>query len=108
MWRLKSGSDTGGHPLLRSLNDFQGRQTWEFDQDAGSHREREAVKAAQEAFTANRLQQKHSADLLLRLQCTGKIEDQASTRGAVRIPPGVEPLPKASQLRKTHYDAFDL
>ena len=81
MWRLKSASDTAGHPLLHSLNDFQGRQIWDFDADAGTSKDREAVQAAQRAFTTNRLDEKHSSDLLLRLQCTGKIEDQASTRG---------------------------
>ena len=80
MWRLKTASETGGHPLLRTLNDLQGRQVWEYDADAGSPKEMEAVKAAQAAFTANRLAQKHSSDLLLRLQCTGKIEDQGASR----------------------------
>ena len=80
MWRLKSGEESQGHPFLRSLNNFQGRQVWEYDVDGGSPDELQAVKAAQEAFTANRLTQKHSSDLLLRLQSTGSIEDSTIRR----------------------------
>ncbi len=36
MWRFVSGGDSGGHPHLTSLNGFQGRQTWEYDEGAGT------------------------------------------------------------------------
>ncbi|KAK9909494.1 hypothetical protein WJX75_003160 [Coccomyxa subellipsoidea] len=80
MWRLKSGEEAKAHPFLRSLNNFQGRQVWEFDAHGGSPSELQSVKAAQDAFTANKLTQKHSSDLLLRLQCTGSVEDSTTRR----------------------------
>jgi len=36
MWRFVSGGDSGDHPHLTSLNGFQGRQTWEYDEGAGT------------------------------------------------------------------------
>lgn len=89
MWRLKSGEDTEGHPTLRSLNNFQGRQVWHFDADGASPEELKVVKAAQEAFTADRFSQKHSSDLLLRLQSTGSIEEAGSRRKPV-LKPGLQ------------------
>ncbi len=86
MWRLKSGDDTKGHPSLRSLNNFQGRQVWHFDADGASPEELKVVKAAQEAFTAEKFNQKHSSDLLLRLQSTGIIEGAGSRRKPVLKP----------------------
>lgn len=53
---------------------------WEFDPDGGSPEELQAVKAAQDAFTAKRLSQKHSSDLLLRLQCSGSLDDPTARR----------------------------
>ena len=77
MWKLKCAEQSKNSELLRSLNGFQGRQIWAWDADAGTAEERAAVKKAQEQYSANRYDQKHSADLLLRLQCTGSIEEQA-------------------------------
>ena len=77
MWKLKCAQESKNSALLRSLNNFQGRQLWEWDADAGTAQERAAVKKAQEQYTANRHHQKHSADLLLRLQSTGSIEEQS-------------------------------
>lgn len=72
MWRFVSGSDSGGHPHLTSLNGFQGRQTWEYDANAGTPEQRRAAEAARKTFTADCLRHKHSSDELLRLQCAGK------------------------------------
>lgn len=80
MWKLKCARESTSHPYLRSLNEFEGRQVWEFDAHGGTSAEREAVKRAQDAYTAKKLIQKHSSDLLLRLQCTGSIEDAANSR----------------------------
>jgi hypothetical protein len=66
MWRFQSGSDSDGHPLLRSLNGNIGRQTWVYAADAGSPEERARVDELRSEFAANRLLQKHSADELLR------------------------------------------
>ena len=81
MWKLKRAEDSTSSPLLRSLNDFQGRQVWAWDADAGSEHERAAIKNAQAQFSANRHDESHSADLLLRLQQTGSLEEQSKDRG---------------------------
>lgn len=86
MWKLKCAQESQNSQLLRSLNEFQGRQTWVWDADAGSAQDRAAVKKAQEQYSANRLDQKHSADLLLRLQSTGSIEDQSRVRSSTAAP----------------------
>ena len=66
MWKFVSGWDSDRHPLLHSLNGNVGRQSWLFDADAGGAKERRAVEQAREAFAEHRLEQKHSADELLR------------------------------------------
>jgi cycloartenol synthase len=73
MWKFLSASDSGGHPHLTSLNGHKGRQTWEFDPNAGTPEQRARVEQLRAAFTANRHVQRHSADELLRLQCADKI-----------------------------------
>ena len=80
MWRFKTCSDSGGTPLLRSLNDNQGRLIWEFDPDAGSAGERQRVGELQRAFTANRHRQQHSSDELLRLQSSRQGATSTSRR----------------------------
>jgi hypothetical protein len=61
MWRFHSAS--GSAPVhgdkLFSLNGHQGRQTWEFDADAGTPEERARVEELRAAFAANRHTQKH-------------------------------------------------
>ncbi|KAG0504631.1 hypothetical protein KC19_N011500 [Ceratodon purpureus] len=66
MWRLKIAE--GGGPWLRSLNNFGGRQVWEYDEQGGDAGERVAVDKARSTFTENRYEQRHSSDLLMRLQ----------------------------------------
>jgi cycloartenol synthase len=66
MWKFAPASDSDGHPLLRSLNNNIGRQVWVYDPNAGTPEERKAVEEAQANFTANRFNQKDSADELLR------------------------------------------
>lgn len=63
MWKFVSASDVG---QPRSLNGNKGRQVWVFDPEAGTPEEREAAEQLRRDFTANRLEQKHSADELLR------------------------------------------
>lgn len=70
MWKFKSAWDSDGHPLLHSLNDNIGRQTWVYDPNAGSRDDIENIKALQEAFRKNRRVQKHSSDELLRYAAT--------------------------------------
>lgn len=73
MWVFKSASDSGGHPHLVTLNGHKGRQTWQFDPNAGTPDQRAKIEQLRAAFTANRHKQHHSADELLRLQCADKI-----------------------------------
>ena len=66
MWRLRTGeASAGGDPWLRTTNGHAGRQVWEFDPTAVSTAD---VDDARREFSRRRHQQKHSADLLMRLQ----------------------------------------
>ncbi|CAJ1962341.1 unnamed protein product [Sphenostylis stenocarpa] len=67
MWRLKIG-DGGKNPHIFSTNNFVGRQTWEFDPEAGSGEERAQVEAARQNFYQNRFQVKACPDRLWRFQ----------------------------------------
>ncbi|XP_068641549.1 cycloartenol synthase 2-like [Aristolochia californica] len=66
MWKLKIAQ--GGSPWLRTLNDHVGRHVWEFDPKLGSPEELLQVEQAREGFRKLRFEQKHSSDLLMRLQ----------------------------------------
>ncbi|WJZ96785.1 hypothetical protein VitviT2T_015434 [Vitis vinifera] len=66
MWKLKVAEGHG--PWLYSLNNFVGRQIWEFDPEAGTPEEREEVRKVQENFTTNRFRYKPNGDLLMRMQ----------------------------------------
>jgi hypothetical protein len=67
MWRLKIGEGRDD-PYLFSTNNFVGRQTWEFDPEAGTPEERAEVEEARQNFTKNRRQVRANADLLWRMQ----------------------------------------
>ena len=67
MWRLKIGEGRDD-PYLYSTNNFAGRQTWEFDPEAGTLEERAEVEEARQNFTKNRRQVRANSDLLWRMQ----------------------------------------
>ncbi|KAH1055188.1 hypothetical protein J1N35_033253 [Gossypium stocksii] len=53
MWRLKI-KEGGNDPYLYSTNNFLGRQTWEFDPNAGTDEERDEVEEVRLNFYNNR------------------------------------------------------
>nr|GME02465.1 dammarenediol II synthase-like [Ipomoea batatas] len=67
MWKLKIGE--GGGPYIYSTNNYVGRQIWEYDPNAGTPEERQAVEKARQDFRTNRRSGFHvSGDLLMRMQ----------------------------------------
>ena len=67
MWKLKIGEGKND-PHLFSTNNFAGRQTWEFDPEAGTPEERAEVEEARRNFHKNRRQFPACGDLLWRMQ----------------------------------------
>jgi hypothetical protein len=67
MWRLKI-AEGGNDPYLFSTNNFVGRQTWEYDSEAGTQEERSQVEQARLNFYNNRFKVKPCGDLLWRFQ----------------------------------------
>nr|GME02467.1 dammarenediol II synthase-like [Ipomoea batatas] len=67
MWKLKIGE--GGGPYMYRTNNYVGRQIWEYDPNAGTPEEREAVEKVREDFRTNRHSGFHvCGDLLMRMQ----------------------------------------
>ncbi|XVF86363.1 hypothetical protein PTKIN_Ptkin18bG0033700 [Pterospermum kingtungense] len=67
MWRLKI-AEGANDPYLFSTNNFLGRQTWEFDPNAGTPGERAKVEEARQNYYKNRSHVKASTDLLWQMQ----------------------------------------
>ena len=67
MWRLKI-ADGGNDPYIFSTNNFVGRQTWEFDPEAGTPEKRAMVEENRINFFNRRHQIKPSSDLLWQMQ----------------------------------------
>ncbi|XP_031737436.1 isomultiflorenol synthase isoform X2 [Cucumis sativus] len=67
MWRLKIG-EGGNDPYIYSMNNFVGRQIWEFDPNAGTPEEQAEIEHLRQRFTKNHLKGFPSGDLLWRLQ----------------------------------------
>ncbi|KAG7583584.1 Terpenoid cyclases/protein prenyltransferase alpha-alpha toroid [Arabidopsis suecica] len=66
VWKLNIAE--GGSPWLRTTNNHVERQFWEFDPKLGTPEDLSAVEKARKSFSDNRFLQKHSSDLLMRLQ----------------------------------------
>ncbi|GMJ14287.1 beta-amyrin synthase [Hibiscus trionum] len=67
MWRLKMGEGRN-NPYTFSTNNYLGRQTWEFDPNAGTPEERAEVEEARVNFYNNRFEVQPSSDLLWQMQ----------------------------------------
>jgi len=65
MWKLKIAE--GGERLI-SVNNFVGRQHWEFDPNAGTQQERDEIERLRREYTKNRFYIKQSADLFTKMQ----------------------------------------
>ncbi|XP_021298536.1 beta-amyrin synthase-like isoform X1 [Herrania umbratica] len=70
MWRLKIG-EGGGDPYTYSTNNYLGRQTWEFDPNAGTSEERAEVEEVLLNYYSNRKHVQPSSDLLWWIQSCG-------------------------------------
>ncbi|KAJ1410213.1 Terpenoid cyclases/protein prenyltransferase alpha-alpha toroid [Sesbania bispinosa] len=104
MWRLKI-ADGGNDPYIFSTNNFVGRQTWEFDPEAGSPEERAQVEAARQNFYNNRFHVKACGDLLWRFQLLREKNFQ-QTIDKVKIEDGEEityEKTTAALKRAVHY-----
>ncbi|GFR46984.1 hypothetical protein Agub_g8636 [Astrephomene gubernaculifera] len=91
MWKFVSAGNSGGHPLLRSLNEFKGRQTWEFNPTAGTPEQRAEVERLRREFTEKKDVHHHSADELLRLQCADRIRAKKHAPPSGEIPENLTP-----------------
>ncbi|RHN39294.1 putative beta-amyrin synthase [Medicago truncatula] len=88
MRRLKI-ADGGKDPYIFSLNNFVGRQTWEFDLDAGTPEERAQVETAHKNFYDNCFYVKPCSDLLWRFQILRE-NNFKQTIASVKIEDGEE------------------
>ena len=66
MWKLRIGE--GGGPSLMSVNNYVGREHWEFDPNAGTLEDKAEVERFREDFQRSRFKTKQSADLLMQME----------------------------------------
>ncbi len=87
MWRLIVGSTSNQDPFLKSLNNFAGRLTWEFDSSNSNVEEQRVIEQARQSFTGNRHEMQHSADVLYRTQFGGSQSTKRRKTGSVKLLP---------------------
>eukprot|EP00873_Tetraselmis_striata_P019221 jgi/Tetstr1/439485/TSEL_027917.t1 len=104
MWRLETATDSDGHPALRTLNGFQGRQVWVFREAEGSPTERENVERLRREYASNRHTNRHSSDELLRLQCLAGRKGKSPVKEKAWPADGPVPL---ERVRATLHDGVD-
>lgn len=64
MWKFLVGSARS--PWLKSLSDHPGRETWEFDPNAGTLEDVEAIENLRANFVKKKHKKKHSSDEIMR------------------------------------------
>nr|AHY94897.1 cycloartenol synthase [Astragalus membranaceus] len=82
MWKLKIAE--GGERLI-TVNNFIGRQHWEFDPNAGTPEEHAEIERIRQQFTKNRFSIKQSADLFMRMQLTKENQYCGPIQPAVKL-----------------------
>nr|WJJ60806.1 lupeol synthase [Astragalus membranaceus var. membranaceus] len=82
MWKLKIAE--GGKRLI-SMNNFIGRQHWEFDSNAGTPEEHAEIERLRHQFTENRFSNKQSADLFMRMQLRKENQYYGAISPAVKL-----------------------
>ncbi|KAK6284853.1 hypothetical protein POUND7_003805 [Theobroma cacao] len=88
MWRLTIG-EGGNNPYIYSTNNYLGRQTWEFDPNAGTPEERAEVEEVRQNYYNNRKHVRPSSDLLWQIQSL-KEKNFKQTIPPVKIKDGEE------------------
>ncbi|XP_047325827.1 beta-amyrin synthase-like [Impatiens glandulifera] len=83
MWKLKIGQGDG--PWLSSVNNFVGRQVWEFDPEGGTPEDREQIERIRDRYRSNRSQFKSPSDLLMLFQLIKESEIDLSCIPPVRL-----------------------
>ncbi|KAF3956398.1 hypothetical protein CMV_018468 [Castanea mollissima] len=66
MWKLRICE--GGGLSLMSVNNYVGREYWEFDPNAGTFEDKAEVERYREEFRRSRFKTKQSADLLMQME----------------------------------------
>nr|GMD06489.1 dammarenediol II synthase-like [Ipomoea batatas] len=104
MWKLKVAE--GGGPYMYTTNNYVGRQTWDYDANAGTTEEREALENSRREFRKNR-EKESGIDVLnippIRLGDEEEVNYEAITtavRKAVR-------LNRVLQARDGHWPALN-
>ncbi|KAG5569823.1 hypothetical protein H5410_059589 [Solanum commersonii] len=88
MWKLKIAKGQDG-PYLYSTNNYVGRQTWEFDPNAGTIEEHVGIEEARQHFWNNRYKVKPNSDFLWRMQFLRE-KNFKQRIGAVKVEEGEE------------------
>eukprot|EP00210_Caulerpa_lentillifera_P005704 g5455.t1 len=74
MWKFVSSGSSGDNPMLETLNQFIGRQYWEFDPDSGTAEDHAEIERLRSEFTKHRFEKHDADDALLRYQARDRLK----------------------------------